>query len=54
MASTRLSDLPFEDPKLVEIGQRRSEPLWDNAWVLVALCLLLGAEWLLRRRWGFF
>lgn len=54
MASTRLSELPFKDPKLVEIGQRRSEPLWDKAWVLVVLCLLLGSEWLLRRRWGFF
>lgn len=54
LARTRLSELPFKDPKLVEIGQRKTEPLWDHAWVLVLLCALLGVEWTLRRRWGFF
>ncbi len=37
----------------VEIGRRREEPLWDNAWPLAVLAGLLAAEWLLRRRWGF-
>jgi uncharacterized membrane protein len=26
--------------------------LWHSAWVLMALLSLLGAEWMLRRRWG--
>lgn len=54
IAHAKLSTLPFKDPEIVEIGQRRSKPMWDRAWVLVLLCGLLGGEWLLRRRWGFF
>lgn len=53
-AGARLSALPFKDPERVEIGQRKSRPLWDRAWTLVALCLVLGSEWFLRRRWGFY
>jgi hypothetical protein len=26
--------------------------LWHNAWSFAAIVLLLGAEWILRRRWG--
>jgi hypothetical protein len=26
--------------------------LWDTRWSFAALVLLLGAEWILRRRWG--
>lgn len=26
--------------------------LWHNAWSFLAIVLLLGAEWILRRRWG--
>jgi hypothetical protein len=26
--------------------------LWHNAWSFAAIILLLGAEWILRRRWG--
>ena len=37
----------------VEIGRRKEEPLWDNLLPLGVLGLLLGAEWVLRRRWGF-
>jgi uncharacterized membrane protein len=48
-----LSDLPWRDPALVEVGQRTSKPLWDTWKVLLALCLVVGAEWTLRRRWGY-
>ena len=27
--------------------------VWDTRWAFAALVLLLGAEWILRRRWGF-
>jgi hypothetical protein len=26
--------------------------LWHNGWSFAAIMMLLGAEWLLRRRWG--
>lgn len=50
----RLGDLPLKDPERIEIGQRKSQPLWDRLWVLALLCAVLGSEWFLRRRWGFF
>jgi hypothetical protein len=53
-SGTKLSELPLRDPERVEIGQRKSHPLWDKFPVLLALCALLGTEWFLRRRWGFF
>jgi uncharacterized membrane protein len=52
-ANENLTELPWRDPSLVEVGQRTSKPLWDNWKVLVLLCLLAGAEWTLRRRWGY-
>ena len=30
----------------------RLQELWHNVWIFVAVVLLLGAEWYLRRRWG--
>jgi len=48
-----LASLPWRDPERVEVGQRTSKPLWDNWKVLVLLCLVVGAEWTLRRRWGY-
>ena len=48
-----LSTLPWRDPERIEVGQRTSKPLWDNWKVLVLLCLVVGAEWTLRRRWGY-
>lgn len=53
-SGTRLSELPFRDPKSVEIGHRKTRPLWDRVSFLLALCVVLGSEWFLRRRWGFF
>jgi len=52
-ASDALHTLPWRDPERVEVGQRTSKPLWDNWKVLVVLCLVVGAEWTLRRRWGY-
>ncbi|HWE25951.1 MAG TPA: glutamine amidotransferase [Myxococcales bacterium] len=49
----RLDALPFRDPQRVEVGQRKSRPLWDRWGVLAALCCIVGAEWTLRRRWGY-
>lgn len=46
-------DLHIPDPERVEIGQRKSEPMWDRLTVLLLLCAVLGSEWFLRRRWGF-
>ena len=48
-----LTSLPFRDPERVEVGQRTSRPLWDNWKVLLLLCLVVGMEWTLRRRWGY-
>lgn len=30
----------------------RRIPLWDNPWILILICFLLGLEWYNRRRWG--
>jgi uncharacterized membrane protein len=49
-----LSSLKLKDPERVEIGQRKSRPLWDQWPILLLMCLVLGSEWFLRRRWGFF
>jgi hypothetical protein len=51
--SDSLAALPWHDPERVEVGQRTSKPLWDNWKVLVLLCAVVGAEWTLRRRWGY-
>ncbi|MHB8420317.1 MAG: glutamine amidotransferase [Myxococcales bacterium] len=39
-------------PEVVEVGRRKDRPVWDSVWPLLALCLTLGSEWWLRRRWG--
>jgi uncharacterized membrane protein len=36
-------------PRAAIMGRR---DLWHNGWSFAAILLLLGAEWLLRRRWG--
>jgi hypothetical protein len=46
-------DLSIKDPDKVEIGQRKSQPMWDRMSVLLVLCAVLGSEWFLRRRWGY-
>src|SRR2546427_10962847 len=51
--SDALAALPWRDPERVEVGQRTSKPLWDNWKVLALLCLVVGTEGTLRRRWGY-
>jgi uncharacterized membrane protein len=54
-------EIPGHFPKIravheaeqVEIGRRKEQPLWDRGFPLLLLCLTLGGEWFLRRRWGY-
>jgi uncharacterized membrane protein len=48
-----LPDVPLLDPPLVEVGRSKDAPLWDRWGWLIALAVLLGGEWLLRRRFGY-
>jgi len=48
----RLPALRQLEPEVVEIGQRKELPIWNRWWFLAGLCATLGAEWILRRRWG--
>jgi uncharacterized membrane protein len=48
-----LPRLALTDPEVVEIGRRRSVPIWDRWWTLALLAAALSAEWVLRRRWGY-
>jgi uncharacterized membrane protein len=45
--------LSVNDPEVVEIGRRRTVPIWDRWWTIAALGAVLAAEWALRRRWGY-
>ncbi len=45
--------MPLADPPLVEVGRSKDQPLWDRWYWLAALVLVLGAEWGLRRRFGY-
>lgn len=46
-------DVPLLDPPVVEVGRAKDKPLWDRWYYLVALVGLMGAEWFLRRRFGY-
>ncbi len=48
-----LPALALTDPEVVEVGRRKDQPIWDRWWFLAALAATLGAEWVLRRRWGY-
>ena len=48
-----LPDVPLLDPPVVEVGRSKDQPLWDRWYYLLALAALLGAEWFLRRRFGY-
>jgi len=53
LPTSGVPDLPLQEPEVVEVGSRKDLPIWDKPWPLVLLVLALGAEWALRRRWGF-
>jgi hypothetical protein len=53
LPSGGLPDLPLLDPPVVEVGRAKDRPLWDRWYYLVALVVLLGGEWFLRRRFGY-
>lgn len=48
-----LPRLALANPEVVEIGRRKAVPLWDRWWTLAALAAAVAAEWVLRRRWGY-
>jgi hypothetical protein len=48
-----LPTFPLREPEVVEVGARKDRPIWDTPWALLVLIGALGAEWALRRRWGF-
>jgi uncharacterized membrane protein len=48
-----LPKMSLVEPEVVEVGARKDRPIWDNAWPLVLLVFAAGAEWALRRRWGY-
>src|SRR5690606_26963539 len=45
-------DVPLLEPPVVEVGRGEDRPLWDRPWALALLVVVLGAEWFLRRRFG--
>ncbi|HTT72130.1 MAG TPA: glutamine amidotransferase [Anaeromyxobacteraceae bacterium] len=49
----RLPEVRLAEPDVVEIGRRKDVPIWDRAAFLFGLVLALSAEWVLRRRWGY-
>lgn len=49
----RLPAMRLPPPEEVEVGRSEDRPIWDRFWPLVVLGACLGAEWVLRRRWGY-
>jgi len=45
--------VPLVDPETVEVGRRKDLPIWDRTWLLAILAVAIGADWMLRRRWGY-
>lgn len=48
-----LGELPLKEPAPVEVGRSRDEPVWDRWYWLTLLVAVVGAEWALRRRFGY-
>jgi uncharacterized membrane protein len=48
-----LPEVRLTDPEVVEVGRRKDVPIWDRWWYLAGLGATLAAEWVLRRRWGY-
>ena len=47
-----LPELSFRPPRVLQVNWRRDIELWSRWWWLVGALLLLGLEWLLRRKLG--
>jgi uncharacterized membrane protein len=52
-ADQAMPEVRLAEPEVVEVGRRKDVPIWDRAWLLAALVATLAAEWVLRRRWGY-
>ncbi|MFT6628142.1 MAG: putative membrane protein [Flavobacteriales bacterium] len=50
--ASQLDDLTFRAPRVEAVDRRVVVELWNAPWLLLLVALLLGGEWLLRRRWG--
>ena len=46
-------ELAQEEQDITRIEDKRDKPLWDNAFVMLAMLSLFGAEWSIRRQRGF-
>jgi hypothetical protein len=53
LPSFSLSDVPLTEPPLVEVGRSKDLPVYDRWYWLVALVLIVGLEWGVRRRFGY-
>jgi hypothetical protein len=51
--ASRLPDLAFLDPRVLHVNWRKDVELWSRWWSFCACVLLLGLEWLVRRRYGY-
>jgi hypothetical protein len=47
------SGLAFHPPRVVRVNKHRDLELWSGWWVLLVAALCLGANWALRRHWGY-
>lgn len=48
-----LNKVPLNEPPLVEVGRSKDQPLWDRWYWLALMVTIVGAEWALRRRFGY-
>jgi uncharacterized membrane protein len=48
-----LSEVPLNEPPLVEVGRAKDQPIWDRWYWLTAMVCIIGLEWALRRRFGY-
>ena len=48
-----LAGLAFHPPRVVKVNKHRDVELWSRWWVLAIAAVCLGANWALRRRWGY-
>ncbi len=51
-AAEELPELPFNKPRVLRVNWQREVAIWNSGWALLVVVLLLGVEWLLRRRAG--